>query len=102
MALLELRGLAVTYATADGDLPAVRGVDLTVEAGQTVGVSGESGCGKSTLAGSVLRLLPGQLLLLVQQLLLRPVLRLLPATPCLPSALRLMRPCGPWCGFAVL
>jgi peptide/nickel transport system ATP-binding protein len=58
VALLELRDLTVTYRTADGELPAVRGVDLTVEGGQTVGVSGESGCGKSTVAGSVLRLLP--------------------------------------------
>jgi peptide/nickel transport system ATP-binding protein len=58
VALLEVRDLAVTYRTADGEVPAVRGVDLTVEDGQTVGVSGESGCGKSTVAGSMLRLLP--------------------------------------------
>jgi peptide/nickel transport system ATP-binding protein len=58
VALLELRDLTVTYRTAEGEVPAVRGIDLTVEGGQTVGVSGESGCGKSTVAGSVLRLLP--------------------------------------------
>jgi peptide/nickel transport system ATP-binding protein len=56
--LLDVRDLTVTYRTSDGDLPAVRGVDLTIEAGQAVGVSGESGCGKSTVVGSVLRLLP--------------------------------------------
>jgi peptide/nickel transport system ATP-binding protein len=56
--LLALRDLHVTYATADGPLPAVRGVDLTVERGQIVGVAGESGCGKSTLASTVLRLQP--------------------------------------------
>jgi peptide/nickel transport system ATP-binding protein len=56
--LLELRDLHVTYATSDGPLPAVRGVDLTVERGQIVGVAGESGCGKSTLASTVLRLQP--------------------------------------------
>ena len=39
-------------------LPAVRGVDLTVERGQIVGVAGESGCGKSTLASTILRLQP--------------------------------------------
>jgi peptide/nickel transport system ATP-binding protein len=56
--LLALRDLHVTYSTGDGPLPAVRGVDLTVERGQIVGVAGESGCGKSTLASTVLRLQP--------------------------------------------
>jgi peptide/nickel transport system ATP-binding protein len=56
--LLELRDVHVTYATGEGALPAVRGVDLTVQRGQIVGVAGESGCGKSTLASTVLRLQP--------------------------------------------
>jgi peptide/nickel transport system ATP-binding protein len=58
MALLEVRDLAVTYSTVDGPVPAVRGVDLTVGAGEIVGLAGESGCGKSTMVGAVLRLLP--------------------------------------------
>jgi peptide/nickel transport system ATP-binding protein len=56
--LLRLRDLTVSYSTSEGPLPAVRGVDLTVAAGEVVGVAGESGCGKSTLASTVLRLQP--------------------------------------------
>jgi peptide/nickel transport system ATP-binding protein len=56
--LLQIRDLHVTYAAKGVGLPAVRGVDLTVERGQIVGVAGESGCGKSTLASTILRLQP--------------------------------------------
>jgi peptide/nickel transport system ATP-binding protein len=58
MSLLELKDLAVTYSSGDGDIPAVRGIDLRLDAGQTLGVAGESGCGKSTIVAAVLRLLP--------------------------------------------
>ncbi len=58
MSALELRDLSVTYRTGGGDVPAVRGVSLTIEAGDTLGLAGESGCGKSTIASAVLRLLP--------------------------------------------
>ena len=56
--VLELRDLHVTYRAGGVDVPAVRGVDLTIAAGDTVGLAGESGCGKSTIAAAVLRLLP--------------------------------------------
>ncbi|MEN8656031.1 ABC transporter ATP-binding protein [Streptomyces sp. 21So2-11] len=53
--LLEVKDLHVIYGV--GTL-AVRGVDLSVAAGQKLGIAGESGCGKSTLALALLRLLP--------------------------------------------
>jgi peptide/nickel transport system ATP-binding protein len=56
--LLEFRATTVTYASPRGPVPAVRGVDLTLGPGQTLGIAGESGSGKSTLAMAVLRLLP--------------------------------------------
>ncbi|WP_392751042.1 ABC transporter ATP-binding protein [Streptomyces sp. LN590] len=55
--LLEVRDLSVTYA---GGAQAVRGVNLTVDAGRKLGIAGESGCGKSTLALALLRLLPAR------------------------------------------
>jgi peptide/nickel transport system ATP-binding protein len=58
VSLLDLRDLTVTYTTEGGPVPAVRGVNLSLEPGQTLGLAGESGCGKSTIAISILRLLP--------------------------------------------
>ncbi|MEW1859966.1 ABC transporter ATP-binding protein [Streptomyces sp. NPDC088194] len=54
--LLEVRDLQVAYRQGNRFVPAVRGVDFTLSAGDTLGVAGESGCGKSTMALSLLRL----------------------------------------------
>jgi oligopeptide transport system ATP-binding protein len=59
--VLEVRDLVMRYPVRTGWLrrawlPAVDGVSLTVEAGETLGLVGESGSGKSTLARCVLRL----------------------------------------------
>jgi peptide/nickel transport system ATP-binding protein len=56
--LLEINELTLSYRTSEGPLPAVRGVDLVVRAGEVVGVAGESGCGKSSMVSTVLRLQP--------------------------------------------
>ncbi|MDQ1040367.1 peptide/nickel transport system ATP-binding protein [Streptomyces sp. V3I8] len=45
--MLELRNVTAGY---DRRAPVVRGVSLTVRAGEAVGLHGPSGCGKSTLA----------------------------------------------------
>lgn len=47
---LALSDVGVTFGTAPTSTQVVRNVDLTLAAGQTVGLVGESGSGKSTLA----------------------------------------------------
>ncbi|MBS0520807.1 MAG: ABC transporter ATP-binding protein [Proteobacteria bacterium] len=56
-ALLDIRDLKTWFATEDGLVRAVDGVDLRINRSETVGVVGESGCGKTVTARSVLKLI---------------------------------------------
>jgi peptide/nickel transport system ATP-binding protein len=57
--LLEVGDLHVWFDLAQGGkLHAVRGLDLTLEAGERFGLVGESGCGKTTAINAVMGLLP--------------------------------------------
>jgi branched-chain amino acid transport system ATP-binding protein len=62
VSLLELRGVEVAY----GDLPALRGVSVSVEPGETLSVVGANGAGKTTMLRAISGLLrprAGQILL---------------------------------------
>jgi peptide/nickel transport system ATP-binding protein len=56
--LLDVKNLRVFYEVRGQKAPAVDGVDLSLRAGDALGLAGESGCGKSTLALACLGLLP--------------------------------------------
>src|ERR1700741_3904237 len=55
--VLEISDLSVAYRPPGGDVRAVEGVSLSLDAGEVVGLCGESGSGKSTLAYGATRLL---------------------------------------------
>jgi oligopeptide/dipeptide ABC transporter ATP-binding protein len=56
--VLKLRDLRVSFPTEDGDVQAVRGIDLDVRQGELLGIVGESGSGKSVTFLAVMGLLP--------------------------------------------
>ncbi len=58
-AFLQIDALKVTFPGGRaGAVHAVRGVSMTLEKGQTLGLVGESGCGKTTFSRALLGLVP--------------------------------------------
>ncbi len=58
MPLLEIEDLRVGFRLAGRTLPAVRGLRLTLQPGETLALVGESGSGKSAATQAIVRLLP--------------------------------------------
>jgi peptide/nickel transport system ATP-binding protein len=55
--MLTIRNLKVNFETRHGSVNAVRGIDMDLARGETLGVVGESGSGKSVTAFSILKVL---------------------------------------------
>ncbi|HSQ38893.1 MAG TPA: ATP-binding cassette domain-containing protein, partial [Anaerolineales bacterium] len=51
--IVELREVVKVYSTEAGEFPALRGVSLSVNAGEFLGIIGKSGAGKSTLLNMI-------------------------------------------------
>ncbi len=57
-ALLSLRGLTKIFSTETDSPPVLNGIDLDIQAGESLAIVGPSGCGKSTLLSIIGALLP--------------------------------------------
>ena len=56
--ILQLKNLSISFDTPNGEVEAVRDVNLSLQKGEILAIVGESGCGKTVLSQSVLKLLP--------------------------------------------
>ncbi len=55
--ILEAEKVSAEYFSSEKDIPALRGVDISLREGECIGIAGESGSGKSTLALTLLQLI---------------------------------------------
>ena len=55
--VLEVKNLHTSFFTDNGEVRAVNGITMVLEAGKTLGIVGESGSGKSVTAYSIMRIL---------------------------------------------
>ena len=63
--ILQVKNLKTYFYTEEGTVPAVDGLDFTLDAGETLAIVGESGCGKSVTSLSILQLIknpPGRII----------------------------------------
>ncbi|MBJ6987517.1 ABC transporter ATP-binding protein [Devosia sp. MC521] len=58
MPLIEIEDLRVSFRQYGGKIDAVRGVNFTLDEGESLGIVGESGSGKSVSCSALMRLLP--------------------------------------------
>src|SRR6187200_3429984 len=56
--LLEVRDLAIHFATETGTVEAVKGISFSLQKGETLAIVGESGSGKSVTGLALTKLLP--------------------------------------------
>ena len=59
MALLEVRGLNVSFKSSSSSTKVISDLSFHLDHGEVLGIVGESGCGKSMTAYSIIGLLPG-------------------------------------------
>lgn len=56
--LLEVKDLSVSFNTYAGEVQALRGINFSVDRGETLAIVGESGSGKSVTVQTIMRLIP--------------------------------------------
>ena len=68
--VLQVKDLTMHYQTRLGTVKAVDGISFELARGEVLGLVGESGCGKTSIAGTLMKLLPDNALIVKGQVLL--------------------------------